>query len=165
MTARTVLPWSDGCFVCGSENPRGLGLRFEVEPDGTVVIDPLVIDAAFEGYPGHVHGGVVTAVLDEAAGWACTMASGHLLFTVEFTVRFRRPVPGDTPLRLEASCLESRRRISTGRAVILGGEGKVLAEGAGRFVRVPEADERATIPELRMPGRAAEPEDLRGGGR
>ncbi len=163
MSERRFLPWSDGCFVCGEKNPAGLGLRFEVDGEGTVVVDPLVIPPVFEGYPGHVHGGVITAVLDESAGWACTVASGRLLFTVEITVRFRKPVPGGTPLVLEARCLESGRRISRGRSEIRDRDGTVLAEAEGRFVRVPESEQRATVPELKMPGRRATPEDLRGG--
>jgi uncharacterized protein (TIGR00369 family) len=160
MRRRRFLPWSDTCFVCGEKNPLGLKLRFELEEDGRVVIDPLVFDTAFEGYPEHVHGGVVTAALDESAGWACTVRTGSLYFTAELTVRFRRAVPGGVPLRLEAECLEVRRRLARGHSRILDAEGRVLAEAEGRFLPVPEEEQRLIVPELKMPGRPATEDDL-----
>ncbi len=154
------LPWSESCFVCGDGNPVGLGLRFEVDSDGCVVIDPLVIDPRFEGYPGHVHGGVISAALDESAGWACTVRSGSLYFTAELTVRFRRPVPGGRPLLLRAECVEVRRRLARGRSRIVEPGGEILAEAEGRFFPVPAQEAERVIPELKMPGRSATLGDL-----
>lgn len=161
MSPRRLLPWSDTCFVCGEKNPLGLKLHFELEEDGRVVIDPLVFDPTFEGYPEHVHGGVVTAALDESAGWACTVQTGSLYFTAELTVRFRRAVPGGVPLHLEAECLEARRRLARGRSRILDAEGRVLAEAEGRFLPVPPEEQRRVVPQLKMPGRPAREEDLK----
>ncbi len=158
--SRKALPWSESCFVCGDENPVGLGLRFEVDADGRVVIDPLLFDPRFEGYPGHVHGGVISAALDESAGWACTVRSGSLYFTAELTVRFRRAVPGGVPLVLRAECLEVRRRLARGRSKIVEPGGEVLAEAEGRFFPVPAQEAERVIPELKMPGRQATPGDL-----
>jgi hypothetical protein len=51
-------PTSDYCFVCGRLNPHGLHMTFfdngvdEVYADYTVA-------AAYQGYPGLVHGGIV----------------------------------------------------------------------------------------------------------
>ena len=154
------LPWSDTCFVCGEANPVGLKLRFTAAGDGRVVVDPLRFDPAFEGYPGHVHGGVVTAALDESAGWACTVRSGSLYVTGEIRVRFRDAVPGGVPLRLVAECLQVRRRLAKGRSWIEDREGRVLAEAEGLFLPVPEEEQRRVVPELKMPGRPAREEDL-----
>ena len=57
--AERLLPWSRTCFVCGESNPFGLGVRFSVA-DGVVRVRTSV-DPRFEGYPGRVHGGVITA--------------------------------------------------------------------------------------------------------
>ena len=54
------------CYACGDLNPIGLRLRFHMEDDWAV--------AAFEarrehqGYPGFIHGGIVSTLLDEAMG-------------------------------------------------------------------------------------------------
>lgn len=152
------LPWSEACFVCGEGNSNGLRARFHA--DGEEVRARVVLDRCFEGYPGHVHGGVVTALLDEAAGWACTVAVGRLCVTVELTVRFLRPVPGGEELGVRARCTEAGGRRPAGEAWLEDGRGRRLAHARGRFVPVPEERHRAVVASLRMPGRAARVEDL-----
>lgn len=154
----TVLPWSETCFVCGDANPSGLDLRFYVEGDEVVLTTEL--DPTLEGYPGHVHGGIITALLDEGAGWACTAATGRLYVTAELTVRFRAPVPGGRSVTLRASLEEDRKRLAVGRSRLEDGEGRVLAEAEGRFIAVPADDQAWIVPHLKMPGRPARQGDL-----
>ncbi len=60
-------PNSRYCFLCGVENPIGLNLRFYEAEDGHV-------EARFtpkeehQGYPGVLHGGITSALLDETIG-------------------------------------------------------------------------------------------------
>lgn len=152
------LPWSDSCFVCGEVNPFGLKVRFRVVGDEVQVAT--VVDPRFEGYPGHVHGGVVTALLDETIGWACSVAVRRLFYTAEITVRFSRPVPAGVPILVRGRFLERRRRLLRGEGHIEDGEGTVLVKAEGSFFPVPGALAATVIPQLKMPGRAAEPEDI-----
>ncbi len=87
MTERP-LPWSESCFVCGESNPNGLKAKFTVDEEGRVRLET-VIDHEFEGYGGHVHGGVVTALLDETAVWAVIHSLGRMCTTIQLTVTFR----------------------------------------------------------------------------
>jgi len=50
-----------------------------------------------QSYPGRMHGGVITAVMDEAIGRAIMIKYGDSLWGghAELTMRFRRPVPLD----------------------------------------------------------------------
>jgi acyl-coenzyme A thioesterase PaaI-like protein len=56
-------PNSRMCFVCGIENPIGLKLSFYTDDEGRCI-------ARFrpreehQGYPGHLHGGVISTLLD-----------------------------------------------------------------------------------------------------
>lgn len=154
------LPWSRTCFVCGEANPIGLGVRFVVE--GGVVRVRTSIDPCFEGYPGRVHGGVITALLDETAGWACTVAVGRLCLTARISVRFVHPAPGGVPLEVVGEHLGSRGGFEQGRARLLDAAGRTLAAADGMFAPVDEAVHEAIVPQLVLGDRAARPEDLGG---
>jgi len=121
------------CFACGSANPRGLGLRFRLE-DGRALADFEPSDD-FQGYPGHVHGGVVAAVLDEAMGWAA-YGAGIWAMTARFTLRFRRPVLLDAPARVAGWVARDRGRFIETRAELRSEGGRLLAQADGLFVRV-----------------------------
>ena len=93
-------PSSRRCFVCGRENPVGLRLEFHEDSEARQVVAQFSVPAAYQGYPGSVHGGVVAAVLDEVAGRAVLLggADDNLMATLRLTVRYRRPTPTETPL-------------------------------------------------------------------
>lgn len=93
-------PSSRMCFVCGRDNPVGLKLRFFEEPEDQRVRADFTVPDEYQGYPGIVHGGIVSTILDEVSGRAVMMASaGERLFaTLQLKVRFHRPTPTETPL-------------------------------------------------------------------
>ena len=76
------------CFGCGSDNPRGLQLKFRVDPDGTATAS-FIPGSEWEGPRGIVHGGIVTTLLDEAMAKAVA-ATGCRGMTAELRVRFRQ---------------------------------------------------------------------------
>ena len=87
--------------------------------------------SAYEGAPGLVHGGVLAMVCDDILG-AANMMAREPGVTGTLTVRYRRPVPVDTGLDLEARLLgREGRKLRTWGAVLLAGE--VLAEAEGLF--------------------------------
>jgi acyl-coenzyme A thioesterase PaaI-like protein len=91
--------------------------------------------AYFEGPPGLVHGGHVAAVLDESLGIANYVADMGAL-TGTLTVRYRKPTPLRTDLRVEARFLRSEgRKIYTWAGLFL--EDELLAEAEGLFISIP----------------------------
>ena len=121
------------CYGCGQENPRGLALRFELESG--IASATFIGHPDHQGYPGHLHGGVVTAVLDEAMGWAA-YAQGTFAMTAKMSVRFRRPVPLGKPLIVTAQAVRQRGRAIEMRAELRDAAGQVLAEADGLFMKV-----------------------------
>ena len=81
------------CVVCGTANDHGLHVQFTQLDDGGVqgVFD---CDSAFEGYPGKIHGGIISALLDGAMT-NCIFARGDVGVTGELKVRYRHPVVVD----------------------------------------------------------------------
>jgi acyl-coenzyme A thioesterase PaaI-like protein len=65
--------------------------------EATVTFGP-----AFEGGPGTVYGGFVAAAFDGLLG-RTVISSGHLAVTRSLAVRFLRPTPLNTTLRVEAT--------------------------------------------------------------
>ena len=121
------------CFGCGSENPRGLGMRFRLE-DGRAVAE-FTPPAYLQGYPGHVHGGGVATMLDEAMGWA-VYGRGIWAVTARMTMRFRRPVPRGKPLTIGGWVTRDRGRFLELRSELRSDGGALLAEAEGIFARV-----------------------------
>jgi uncharacterized protein (TIGR00369 family) len=153
-----LLPWSESCFVCGDANEKGLKVRFYVEGDQVRVLT--VLDPRHEGYPGYAHGGVISALLDEAGGWACSVAVGRLFYTIELTVRFKLPVPGGEPITVSARCTDANRRLARAEAWIHDQEHKVLASAKGLYYPLPGDRHAEVVRHLKMPGRQARQEDI-----
>jgi uncharacterized protein (TIGR00369 family) len=88
-------PNSRKCFVCGLQNPVGLKLAFYENAEAEQVRAEFTVPDEYQGYPGVVHGGIVSAVLDEVAGRAILLHRDDedLMATLRLTVRYRRPTP------------------------------------------------------------------------
>jgi len=86
------------CFGCGRLNAHGLQLQFAVTPERDGVWAPFRPSRAHEGFAEIVHGGIVTAVLDEVMGWAL-FARGIWAVTATIEVKFRKPVAVDVTTR------------------------------------------------------------------
>ena len=131
------------CFGCGRLNPCGLHLAFGPTVDGNGVWAPFGPAPAHEGYAGVVHGGIVTALLDEAMAWAA-FARDAWVVTARIDVRFRRPVEIGRPVRVVGRVVADRGRIVEAVGEVRrASDDALLAEAAGVFARVPEDRARA----------------------
>jgi acyl-coenzyme A thioesterase PaaI-like protein len=97
------------CFACGPKNSSGLGLEFRDQ--GGKAFAEFIPRKSHQGFTDIVHGGIITAVLDEAMMKAL-LFRGIFAMTAEIAVRFRNPLRvGDT------SVVEGEIRTVTGRFV------------------------------------------------
>jgi acyl-coenzyme A thioesterase PaaI-like protein len=81
--------------IVGLSNPLAAPLKLEMgeEADGRrFVLGRVVFNAAYEGPPGNVHGGMVAAAWDEVLGMAQSL-SGNAGFTGTLTIKYRSPTP------------------------------------------------------------------------
>ena len=130
-------PGSSHCFICGRENPVGLKLDFYTTEPGLVRTE-INIPVHFEGYPGVVHGGILAAILDETGGRALMDDPTHFMVTAQLNVRYRKPVPSQTPLEVIGVAGERKGRVSKAHAEIRDGNGEILTEAELVLVDVPE---------------------------
>lgn len=94
-------------------------------------------DWAYEGPPTCVHGGVIAETFDEMLG-AANMVAGNPGMTGTLTIRYRKPTPLRTPLRIEARCIgRDGRKISTWAGIYHGD--LLTAEADGLFIEVNPA--------------------------
>lgn len=92
-------PMAWGNVMIGLRNPVAPPLVINYEADGSVWSD-FTLGAAYEGPPGHVHGGVCAMVLDHVLG-ATAHKPGRPAYTGTLRIRYLRGTPLG-PLRAEA---------------------------------------------------------------
>ncbi len=123
------------CFVCGRENPHGIGVQWWVREDGTVYAQ-VTFREAQQGPPGHAHGGALAAVLDEAMG-ASVWAAGYMVLAGELHIRYLRPVPLGQEVTVEGRIREREgRKIYTEGRILLP-DGTVTTTAQGLFIEAP----------------------------
>lgn len=120
--------------LIGRANPLAPPMSLWVE-DG-VVRGKVTYGWAYQGPPGHVHGGMVAAAFDEILGFAQSM-TGHPGMTGTLTIRYRRPTPLYTEMRIEAKVVRVEGRKIFTEARMYAGEA-VTAEAEGIFISISE---------------------------
>jgi uncharacterized protein (TIGR00369 family) len=133
---REKLPYHGPCFICGPDNPEGMGLDWYAS-EGRIH-STVTFTEAHQGPRNHAHGGAAAAVLDEAMG-AAVWKAGHQVLAANLNVDFRRPVPLGSEVRVEAWMEGVSGRKAFARAqLVLPDTGAVLVEARGLFVSVPD---------------------------
>jgi acyl-coenzyme A thioesterase PaaI-like protein len=130
-TDRLLNPPCPGCFVCGSENPDGLGLH--IFQDGTDAVATFTPKSTHEGYPDRLHGGMVGMLVDEMLVYA---GAPHGLWGVTAKVRYwlRRPIPVDATLTLRARLIQQSERGFRAVVSVHLPDDVLVAEGEGMCV-------------------------------
>lgn len=118
--------------LIGMANPLAPPIRLAVIGDR--VEGRATFGVAYEGPPGHVHGGFLAAAFDEVLGMAQSL-TGNPGMTGTLSVRYRRPTPLLKELVFDARVdrVEGRKIFTRGTVSC---EGKLTAEAEGVFIAV-----------------------------
>jgi uncharacterized protein (TIGR00369 family) len=115
----------------------------------------------FVGWSEKVHGGIIATLLDEVMAWAPSSSDAWAV-TAEMSVRFRSPAaPGDR-LTARGWVTQRRRRIYDVAGEVRADDGRLVAEGTGRYLgATPEQksalkDRYGMPPSLPSPGTGGE---------
>ncbi len=120
-----------GCFVCGGQNAHGLKARFLY--DGERAVTEVTATAAFEGYKGIFHGGVVASLLDEVMIKAI-LARDRYAVTAEMTVRYRLPIRTGDKVRFVGKVISNKGRLFTTEGEAVGEDGTLYASASGTYL-------------------------------
>ena len=131
-TEEDFAPFADRSLMTGLSNSFSPPLTLSMQGDKAV--GQVKFGTTYEGIPGHVHGGMVAAVLDETLGY---LAVNHDIggLTAVLTVRYRAPTPLQTELAVEAHVVRIEGKKAFVQALLKAGDA-VTAEAEGVFVAV-----------------------------
>jgi acyl-coenzyme A thioesterase PaaI-like protein len=136
-------PNSAMCFVCGRDNPIGLHIHFFMDEQNQVHAD-LTPQAEHQGFPGVMHGGLISTLFDETIGRAA-IAHNIWCMTAELKVRFKKPVRIDEPLHVMGELVDINKRVLRGRGELRrAADNTLLAEAEAVYIRLPD-EQRAQM--------------------
>lgn len=123
------------CIVCGVDNDLGLHCEFYELEDKTIVAI-CTPQSHHQSYPGRVHGGIITSLLDETMGRAISIEEPETwAVTAQIEVRFKKPVPYDEEIIITGRVTDNNRRIFSGEGQIILQNGDIAATASGRYMK------------------------------
>ena len=125
------------CVVCAPSHPLGLRVEYHVGAGGVVHAE-FPCHKVFQGYPGQLHGGIITALLDGAMT-NCLFAQGIEAVTGELIVRFLLPVVTDRMAAVSARITKVSHRLYILEAELTQ-EHMTVARAQGKFLKRPMGD-------------------------
>jgi acyl-coenzyme A thioesterase PaaI-like protein len=139
-------PGSALCFVCGTENPHGLGAVFH--DDGFRVFTEVTPAVHHQGWPGVLHGGIISGILDETIGRVAFLHD-RWVQTARLALRFLKPAPLGVSLRATGELVKDQRRLMHMKGDLVNvATGETLAEAEGTFMALSDAARDAVVREL-----------------
>lgn len=144
-------PNSHSCFICGVHNVAGVHVRFYETLTETGQPEILACFSGrpeHQGYPGRMHGGIITGILDETIGRAINYEEGEQPMnwgvTAELNVRFRKPVPLGVELTARGRIVRDIHWLFEGTGELYLPDGTVAAEARGKYMKL-RLDEIADV--------------------
>jgi uncharacterized protein (TIGR00369 family) len=118
------------CFACGPRNAAGLHLMFLQV--GDTVTTTFLGREEHQGFPGQVHGGVISALLDEVMS-RVPLLNGRWAMTARMELRFRRPVMVGDEVTAVAERVREMRGFVEATGKVLLPDGDIAADATGTF--------------------------------
>jgi acyl-coenzyme A thioesterase PaaI-like protein len=124
------------CFICGIHNDSGLKTNFYEMEDNTLVAIVKGKDI-HQSYPNRMHGGVISALIDESVGRAIWIEEPETWgVTMDLQMKYRKPVPLNEDLMVVSKITKNTRRVFEGTGYLINKEQQVLAEGNARYIKL-----------------------------
>lgn len=125
------------CVICGMDNAFGVQAQFYTLEDESVATI-FSFRPEHQSYPGRVHGGLITAMLDELGFRAFWVHSEEILgVTLRLETKYRKPVPYHVPLKGIGRVIKQSTRFVRSHAEILDLTGNILASAEMEYIKQP----------------------------
>ena len=123
------------CFGCGANNPVGLRLTYRNE--GDAIVTDFTPGGTHEGWPGIVHGGIISTLLYEVME-NLAYRNGTIAMMRDMEVNFRRPAKiGKRITAIARLELSAGSKMSVTATLV---QNNLIAEGSANLVAL--SDER-----------------------
>lgn len=126
------------CFICGLKNNSGLKASF-FETEGNELIATFMPTEEHQSYPGRLHGGIASAILDETIGRAVSIGTAEQIWgiTVSLSVDFKKPIPLSKKVTVIARITSQNSRFFEGTGEIILDSGEIAVVAKGRYMKAP----------------------------
>lgn len=129
------------CICCSPNNPIGLHLEFW--EDGEDVLTKWNPSQNYQGWVNTLHGGVISMLMDEVAGWVINRKLQTTGVTTRLEVKYRRPVMTDeTQIVVRGHIVQQRRNIVTIALTLENSKGQICNEGEAVYFTFGEEKAR-----------------------
>ena len=129
---------SKQCFICGLKNGSGLKASF-FETEENELIAKFMPGEDHQSYPGRLHGGIASAILDETIGRAISIGNAEQIWgiTVELSVQFKKPIPLNKEVKVIGRIINQNSRFFEGIGKIVLDSGEIAVVAKGRYMKTP----------------------------
>jgi len=127
------------CFGCSQNNPLGLKLNFTVENDHITV--KFTSNQYHMGPPGVVHGGIITAIIDESFSMLVRSLLKQDVRTIKEEFIFRKPAKIGEEIHVETRLKEEKSRVIIAEAQVYSNK-NLIAQAQGTLFKIKQADTR-----------------------
>ena len=123
------------------QNDAGLKAEFyncESEAGEKVLVTIVRPHEKHQSYPHRMHGGVISALLDESIGRAVQVEHPEIwAVTIDMSIKFRKPVPLDKTIYIESRVTNLTNRAFTGTGRMFTNDGVTLATSEAKYLIMP----------------------------
>ena len=120
------------CFGCSPINPYGLKMKFYAKEES--IFSWVTVSEYLCGWENLVHGGVITAILDEIMGRTALYTLKKFIMTKDIHVQFLKPVQVEQELMAQGTVLRlTNEREAIIEGFLFSGKDKLCAKATGSF--------------------------------
>jgi acyl-coenzyme A thioesterase PaaI-like protein len=126
------------CFVCGLKNKFGIQAHFYIT-ESKELVALFTPSEEYQSYPGRLHGGIASAILDETIGRAILNRYEEEMWgvTIDLSVKYKKPVPLNEELKVIGRITSENSRMFEGTGEIVLQNGDVAVTAWGKYMKVP----------------------------
>ncbi len=145
-------PFYPACPVCGDHevNPGSLEVRWAWDDERKRAVGRFRPDGRHTGYAGLLHGGLLSAVLDECLAWACAVERKAYCVTGDLQVRFLSPARLGETLEIAGWAVSSWGPYVRAEGEVLSPARDLVASAAGTFAALSRERSEALRGALRF---------------
>lgn len=126
------------CIMCGLDNEYGVRAPFYTMQDGSVMT-VFSYRVQHQSYPGRVHGGLISSMLDEMglrALWAKARSEEQFGVTISLETKFRKPVPYNEKIIGKGIIVKDTPRFCTAEVGLYDRFGTLLSNGVVNYMKL-----------------------------